>query len=495
MWIRQARARCPAPDIMPERAAGRGRFAVADQPLSLEALVDLGALDGFVAPTGSFDPEAGWELRYRLWLAKKGDAGTLKLTRPATAPGGAGVLTVEQSVTQSSGVVHETDVTIDFVADALSTPQSWEIDAVIVDASNPIERTRVSRSAVVVGGEIRETVGGSEFVRPAPTTFTSNWSLFDAAQRLSGASTSPLEFDLLEDLDLLKESQELVFRETRLFDVNGQTLSLTGYEMIGRGVLPLQLWLDDQRRPLFVFSGVCAYIVESVRNDPVERFRETWNSADLPQTFPPGASGAVAGADKTWACQVESNAGPVAIEEETPGGNRRLTAAGGGGSSSNFSYFTSNDVSVDFDSAGSVTIKATITLNETGADDSRIVWVALRDSAPDVTGCIVQFNGTTTRVALAVHVYVAGTKLSTWPGGKGLQQAGETYFLTVTFTPSGADMLVSYQVEKASGGDLIAPGVKTIAGAALPAGTTLDTVETTFRHLAACAVDDIVIET
>ena len=465
---------------------------MAEVPLTLDSLVDYGAFGGFIPPVETFDPDGAWENRYRVWLYSASNQGTMRLTRSATPPSQTGVLNVEQSVIQSPGSVHQTSAQIQFVADALSTPQSWQIDSVILDLnSQPIEKSRVLETGSVTGGQIQVIANGRTLLRPAPAVFTSNWSLFDAVQRLPGPATTPLEFDLLEELDLLKTGQRLSYQESRTLDVNGNNLSLIGYHLIGEGILPYEFWVDEQHRLLIALSGLRAYIYDRIR---IEKFRETWNAASIPQTFAPGSSGAVAGADKSWSYTVQANAGALSIEEETPGGSRRLKAAGGGGLTANQAFFSSNDASLDFDSVGTLTIKATITLNATGTDTPRTTWIAFHDGNASITGFLVQFNACTANAPLSLQVFVNGVKTAVTAGTKGAQQAGETYSITVTFTRSGANTAVDYQVEKASGGNLVAPGTKTITGATLPAGVTLHEVELTFLRLAACAVDDIVIE-
>lgn len=238
-------------------------MAKADKPFTIDTLLEWGGLDSFTAPTGSFDPESTWRHTYRIWLIDKGNKGSLSIEH---TPGGTSdTLSIEQSVTQASLTTHQTTADIQCAFDTLSTPQSWQIESIILDTeSQPIEVTRVAHTGTVTGGNIEITIGDQTFLRPAPSVFTSNFSLFDAVQRLSGASTPPVDFDLLEDLDLLKAGQRLSYWKSREFTVNSQTLSLTGYTVVGGGVLPYRFWVDSNNRLLFVLSGIRSYILDSI---------------------------------------------------------------------------------------------------------------------------------------------------------------------------------------------------------------------------------------
>ncbi|MFQ6130725.1 MAG: hypothetical protein ACE5R4_01695 [Armatimonadota bacterium] len=234
------------------------------RPLTIPALREYGALDAFSAP-GSFDPGGEWTHTYRIWLVGsrgRREMGSLRLER--TAGGDAVVLDVAQSVKQATGSVHETNARIQCRPNQLCSPLSWRIESVLLDADGrPLETTRVEQTAAVHDGAIEIVHGDTSSVRKVPRAFTSNWSLFEAVQRLPGAKTRPLRFALLEDLDLLKKGQRLSFQETATFELGGKALRLDGYHQTGRGVLPYHYWVDEHRRLLVAISGIRAYILDS----------------------------------------------------------------------------------------------------------------------------------------------------------------------------------------------------------------------------------------
>ncbi len=453
-------------------------------------MLEFGALDNYIPPVGSFNPTYGWEHHYRIWLVRLFDYGLLKLKCSQTSPEETGVLTVNQTVSQTTGsLLHTTDAEIGFKGDTLATPVWWDVDSVVVD-SKPVEETRYQESAVVADGRIEVTIDNKAFFRNAPSVFTNNWLLFNVVQRLQGLSQTPLVFDLLEALDLLKKDQRLSFQETRSFDVNGYTLSLTGYHLIGKGILPFQFWVDDAQRLLFAFTGHRAYILETAI---AERLRESWNSATLPQTFSPGSSGTVAGADNTWDYLLEEKASSMAITEESTNGNLRIESMGDGGDIPNLARFSSTGFTIDYEASGSVTVMAKIELNAATAKTGQQVSIMVNDGNPSMSGFGIRFTANTARHALSAHVVDKNVMNSVFCGGQGEQVAGEIFSIKVTFTRNGTDTVIDYRVEKMNGGDLIPPGTQTIAGASPPAGVILNKADLAVSHRLKCTIDDIII--
>jgi hypothetical protein len=126
-----------------------------------------------------------------------------------------------------------------------------------------VAATRVTHTAVVKGDAVAAQFGSHKRMSKVPAPFTSNWSLFDAVQRLSGKGAAPLRFAVLEDLDLVKPNQRLTFVEgTSVAVGEGRQLALSGYERIGEGILPYHYWVDEQHRLLFVLSGPRAYLYD-----------------------------------------------------------------------------------------------------------------------------------------------------------------------------------------------------------------------------------------
>ncbi len=144
--------------------------------------------------------------------------------------------------------------------DTLATPVSWRLTSVSLDAKRkPVEVTRVKERARVSDGRIvREgrRAGNLEL----PGAYTSNWSLFDAVQRLGGDPIEPVDFDMIEDFDLFKPAQRLTYCGTTEAELGGRTVKLTGYRQIGRGILPYHYWLDESGRLILAHGALRGYV-------------------------------------------------------------------------------------------------------------------------------------------------------------------------------------------------------------------------------------------
>jgi hypothetical protein len=237
-----------------------------EQPLTLEALQQFGVFKDFNPPAGSFDPRGPWRHAYSIWVVGMDNSGYLQLERTAAA------LKVRMTVAQSAGSMQRTEAAIECADDALFTPRAWRMDCWLDGLDGkPIPQTKVSGQAVLKDGNLELEIGGRTVTRKVPARITSNWSLFDVVQRLPGAQTQPLSFALLEDLDLVKADQQLIFRESREIKLNGKALKLDRYDHLGQGVLPWQYWVDDRHRLLVAYSGQKAFVFDA---EAVKRFAE-----------------------------------------------------------------------------------------------------------------------------------------------------------------------------------------------------------------------------
>ncbi len=253
------------------------------RPLTVDALRELGALSNIGLPGGPFDPNGAWEQTWQIWLVSfswKGMAGYLSLKRAPAQNGEAIVLNVEMAVMQTARSVHVTRADTLCAADPLASPRSWRIESEIRSPDGKaIEVARVEEKAEVKDGVIEVAAGQKTFTRKVPKTFTSNWSVFDAVQRLPFANSKPLEFALLEDLDLLKEGHRLSRWKDRAAVLSGKEIAVHGFQHIGAGILPYQYWLDEQHRLVVALSGIRAYIVDA---DAKNRFDQSLRQGSQP---------------------------------------------------------------------------------------------------------------------------------------------------------------------------------------------------------------------
>ncbi len=126
----------------------------------------------------------------------------------------------------------------------------WKIDFKVVDPQGK----QVPRTAASVSGKAEEiNMSGP---------FSSNWSLFDAVQRLP-FDCRPLEFTLMEELELPKPEQRLSPGAAVEVELGGRVVKLRSFEQIGRGILPITYWLDDNQRLLVATGGRRSYLLEA----------------------------------------------------------------------------------------------------------------------------------------------------------------------------------------------------------------------------------------
>jgi len=233
------------------------------RPLTLDFLEQLGVFKGFRSPTGPFDPSGAWSNTYRLWMVQQWNSGGM-LTLRRKPQGGKGVkLKVDQTILQWSGHVRHLNAEVDCLADTLATPTTWSLATQVFGPDAKVFDDTVMTEGGTLGGGVREVRSGQRSRKQkVPTPITSNWSLLDTVQRLSGKATKPLAFAMLDEMDLLKCDQELSYRGEKVMNLGGKEVKLTGYHQIGRGVLPWQYWVNEQSRLLFAFSGVRAWIYD-----------------------------------------------------------------------------------------------------------------------------------------------------------------------------------------------------------------------------------------
>ena len=252
------------------KAAGSGAF-------SLEAYLEK--LKDFSPPRGEFDPEGAWEHTYDVypvygklskWSVKH--EGKCRIKREVVGGGDSFRLDVSSEVTflDLGNGKHPTrsqltTARIRCKNDSLSTLESWELESVALDgekSARPL--SEMSETGVFADGTIKLT---SPEVKTreirVSSNLTSNWSLFDAVQRLGGKEAPSGSFTMLEDLRLVRGEQHLSFDGEAEFELGGKKMRLYGYHQTGEGVLPIHYWLDEEGRLLFALGGVRVYLWHS----------------------------------------------------------------------------------------------------------------------------------------------------------------------------------------------------------------------------------------
>lgn len=252
------------------KAAGSGAFSL--EPY-LEKLKD------FSPPRGEFDPEGAWEHTYDVYpvYGKWGEhseehKGRCRIKREVAGDVGSFRLEVSSEVTylDYGYGIHPTRSQLTTVRlrcknDWLSTLQSWELKSVALgDKGEARPLSQMVETGFFADGTIKLTSAKVKTREICVSgNLTSNWSLFDAVQRLAGKEPPSGSFTMLEDLRLVRAGQRLSLDGEAEFELGGRKTRLYGYHQIGEGILPIHYWLDEESRLLFALGGVRVYFWHS----------------------------------------------------------------------------------------------------------------------------------------------------------------------------------------------------------------------------------------
>jgi hypothetical protein len=252
------------------KAAGSGAF-------SLEAYLEQ--LKDFSPPRGGFDPEGAWEHIYDVYpiYGKWGQhseehKGKCRIKREIAGDDDSFRMEVSSEVTylDYGHGIHPTrsqltTARIRCKSDSLCTLQSWELESVALGGDGEARPlSQMGETGVFTDGTIKLTSPGVKTPEICVSgDLTSNWSLFDAVQRLGGKGAPSGSFTMLEDLRLVRGEQRLSFDGEAEFELGDKKMRLFGYHQIGEGILPIHYWLDEGGRVLFALGGVRVYFWHS----------------------------------------------------------------------------------------------------------------------------------------------------------------------------------------------------------------------------------------
>lgn len=246
---------------------------MVQHPLTPSSLSAMGALEASPLPVGPFDPAGQWTHAYRIWTcygyrgSSNRDQGKLSIRRAPSPDGKHLDLAVEQVVwmdPKKEKDAHHLAARIRCRADLLASPISWTLSSRFTRGPDrtPLPELDHDEKATLTDQLLAVKILGRRFPRKVSHRFTSDWSLFDALQRLSAESDEVVSFDLLEGLTAWKPGQRLSYRGKFPVAWAGETVELDCFEQLGVGVWPYEYWLDPQHRLLAAITGARVYIWE-----------------------------------------------------------------------------------------------------------------------------------------------------------------------------------------------------------------------------------------
>lgn len=248
------------------------KSTVVGAPIEPGMLKTLGALKGFKPPDGEFDP-TDYTNTWSVWVShgyrESGNevVGSLRIKRQGS------MLTVDRKIVNDGPILHHLYAEVTIGADALSSPIEWTQTSAFTGADGKeIADLAASESARVVNGTLEVTSAGRVSKLAVPKQLTSDWSLFDAVQRLPRKIAGPgRAFGLLENLSLPLAEHRLSYRgRDASFRPDGKT-GAHWFHQIGHGLLPYEYWLDDAGRLLIVATFARAYIFDPNAEDETEK--------------------------------------------------------------------------------------------------------------------------------------------------------------------------------------------------------------------------------
>lgn len=260
----------------------RQTTTIVGQPMTPELLARIGGLGEFPRSPTDFQPDGAWVNRYRIhtchgyFESGNRDQGVLRVER--IPEDGRFTLKVRQRIVADAGSTHILDAWIRCEPDALASLIQWRVLSRYEDISGePMPELDGEVSGSVAGSRMDMVTGGQTKSRELARPLTSDWTLFEAIQRLAPSPPDVPVFDVLEGLSLYRDEHRIGDRGNyRADDVPGAPLRW--YQQIGRGVLPYEYWLGSDRRLLVVTTHARAYVLDDNADEAVnqrlQRIRE-----------------------------------------------------------------------------------------------------------------------------------------------------------------------------------------------------------------------------
>ncbi len=243
---------------------------IVGSPLTPELLSELGAIRRPLGSGPAFDPHGEWENTYRIWTCHgyrasgNENVGFLRIRRTAGVGDGTFKLAVQQTVIEGDGMVNALKAELACSNDRLASLVSWELSSRFFGpGGEELPLLAVKEAASVEGGTLLVRTPAAIFKRSVQVPLASDWSLFEAVQRLAfDADSAPVKFHALEGLSVFKAGQHLSYQGQRRMKVGPETLSLHEFRQLGHGVLPTEYWLGSDHRLLIVTSMNKALVLD-----------------------------------------------------------------------------------------------------------------------------------------------------------------------------------------------------------------------------------------
>lgn len=259
-----------------------GRIGV---PLDPNILMGIGVIKAEIPSlqpsTAAGERDATFRLWYTLGLTRMTySEGFLRLRRRPMNAGRFG-LEVEQSLRNHDKSFYEKQhepwrhllrATTTCRDDVLGSPENWTLSSGYINGDgHPISELYRKETAELNAGLLKILVNGKHIERSVPKgPISSDWGILEAVQQLSDSEDIRYDFAMLEGLSVIKENQRLSYRGNLEFETESGTVLLHRYQLLGRGIIPREYWLNESGELWFVTSADRALIREEWMAQPLK---------------------------------------------------------------------------------------------------------------------------------------------------------------------------------------------------------------------------------
>jgi len=240
-------------------------------------MTEMGALGGYPSDKG-FDPDSDWEHIYRIWSSygywhknNKND-GWLKITRRVIREGGTQILNVKQLTNNATGrsseqaVFNVIEAEVTCRLDQYAAPQDWTFASRFIyeDDHEKLPQSGLSKTGRIADDKLIVNTNGQERTHALTAPVASNWSLFEAVQRLPSVDHTALDFTYLEDLSMIKEGHKISYQGLLPSVWRENKIKLHRFQHTGSGIFPFEYWLNSDHKLLLAVTGPRAYILDDM---------------------------------------------------------------------------------------------------------------------------------------------------------------------------------------------------------------------------------------
>jgi hypothetical protein len=249
---------------------------IVNEALSPEVLERLGAFAKLGTASGDFEPGGDWEQSYRIWTCHgycesgNDNLGLLNLKRKVGKIKDSFTLQIEQEIVNDSAMLHVIDAKVLCLMDRISSVRLWRVKSKFIKPDGVESETLALRENGEVDTDKKLlTIDSDEkkYRRNIELPLTSDWSLFEALQRMDIKRGLEESFNTMEGLSVYKLGQTLKYRGIYPF----KNKTLHWFTQIGQGVLPYDYYVDENHRLVLVTSGSRAYILDDNAEAKVSR--------------------------------------------------------------------------------------------------------------------------------------------------------------------------------------------------------------------------------